>query len=1050
MSTALTLALLAVGLLLTPVFCRGLGRNAGWPLAGVYLVAAVAYLPALLSSSGSDSGPGDWSVPWIPDWGVDLAFSADPIGSVFTMIALLIGAVVLIYSTRYLDRGMPPSQYLSFYLGMAMFTVSMVGLVTADDLVVLFLCWELTSLASFLLIARSGDPAFRPSMRTLLVTFMGGLALLVAVALIAARMGTTDLGTVLASDLWATDPAFTTMVAVLIALAAMTKSAQFPFHSWLPDAMAAITPVSAYLHAAAVVKAGIFLLMRFSPVFHDNPVWSILLVTVGLVTSAVGGWRALQQYDLKKLMAYSTVSQLGLIVAAIGTGTEAGLAAALIHTIAHALFKSGLFMMVGVVDHAVGTRDLRQLPVIRSVLPATFTVTILGAGAMAGIPPLLGFVSKESIFTALNGWASDGGAAGMLAGWAGPVALAGAAIGSVLTLAYCAKIVVGGFVDPVRGPAGDAEGGSEGSSEGETHDSDFHAPGAILAGATAVPILVSVVALLALPVLDVVVGAATNTALPEAHAHPHFVLWHGVTPELLTTVAVLALGLGTLAVRHRLWPALEAHGLPFSGTSIIEAGIRGLTRLGAGLERLTARDAAVSHAAVMVLSLAAIVVPGVLILHAGDGLPPLQSNLNRPIDVVLLVLLAAAALGLALAKSRLGATVALSAIGGLMTVQIVSLGAPDVALTQLLVETLTVVVIMLVLQKLPRMFQKPPKRRAIPAAIIAISAGLATGLATWGLTGRRGRSEVGTYLLENGEDITGGYNIVNVVLVEFRALDTLGELTVLGMTGVAIAAILSTVRNRHMDPTLVQLDVREDSGSTGPAGDAGSAAHGHVDDPAADGCAPEGPALGSPTARRAILSSWGNTSQLQLLVRVMLPILAIVSAILFLRGHNEPGGGFIAALVGSAVVGLLYLSTSKDRQIGPPRAPLYLIGGGVMVSVAIGLWNMAFKGTYMEPQHGYVFGQHVSTSMVFDAGVYLTVIGLIMLAFNVLGTAPTAAASSEGESTRERVDEAVVGEIEGPLESAVDDVVGSDTSTKRVQPGTRHISTGNRPNEWGR
>lgn len=1043
MSIALTLALLAVGLILTPLFCRWLGRNAGWPLAAVYLGAAVLYLPALQAGgsagTGIDAGPAPnaWSIPWIPAWGIDLSFAADPISSVFTLISLLIGAVVLVYSTRYLDAGMPPSAYLSFYLGMALFTVSMVGLVTADDLMVLFLCWELTSLASFLLIARSGRAAFAPSMRTLLVTFLGGLALLVAVVLVAVRAGTTDVSVILdpeaAGGLWTSDPAFTTTIGLLIALAAMTKSAQFPFHSWLPDAMAAITPVSAYLHAAAVVKAGIFLLLRFSPAFHDNALWSVLLVIAGLVTALVGGWRALQQHDLKKLMAYSTVSQLGLIVAAIGTGTEAGIAAALIHTIAHALFKSGLFMMIGVVDHATGTRDLRQMPVLRRALPGTFVVTVLGAGAMAGIPPLIGFISKESIFTALNAWATDwvaaggaaGGAASSAAGtlpaWAGPVALAGAALGSVLTVAYCAKIVVGGFWDPARTP----ETALEAAADGQ-HDAG-HAPGSILVGATALPILSSVAALFVLPLLDTAVGAAATAALPGAEVHPHFVLWHGVTPELLTTVAVLAVGLGTLAIRHRLWPALERTQLPFSGAGLIESATSALTALGSGVNRLTARDAAASHAAMMVLSLAAIVVPGVLLLNAGGDLPPLQPNINRASDVVLLILLAISALGVAMARSRLGATVALSAVGILVTVQIVSLGAPDVALTQLLVESLTVIVIMLVLQKLPRTFRRVRARRAVPAALIAVSAGLATGLAVWGLTSRRDKSEVGTYLLENGQDITGGVNIVNVILVEFRALDTLGELSVLGMTGVAIAAILSTIRNRHLDPQLIPATPGEDDGSD----------------------APEGPDLGTPTARRAILDSWGNTSQLQLMLKVILPILAVVSAILFLRGHNEPGGGFIAALVGSAVVGLLYLSTSKDRQIGPPRAPLYLIGGGVVMAVAIGLVNMAFTGTYMEPQHGYLLGQHVTTSMIFDAGVYLAVIGLVMLAFNVLGTAPASAEQEGGESTRERVDEAFLGEIDTPAPDILEEPEPV-TSSIPVRPQTQHISSGVPPEEWGR
>ncbi|HEY4614963.1 MAG TPA: hydrogen gas-evolving membrane-bound hydrogenase subunit E, partial [Citricoccus sp.] len=819
--------------------------------------------------------------------------------------------------------------------------------------------------------------------------------------------------------------------------AAMTKSAQFPFHSWLPDAMAAATPVSAYLHAAAVVKAGIFLLLRFSPVFHDDVLWSVLLVVVGLVTSAVGGWRALQQQDLKKLMAYSTVSQLGLIVAAIGTGTEAGIVAAFIHTIAHALFKSGLFMVVGVVDHATGTRDLRRLPVLYRALPFTFAVTVLGAGAMAGIPPLLGFISKESIFTALNHWAVDGGAAGTLAAWAGPVALVGAALGSVLTFAYCAKIVVGGFWDPER--PGRPERAANPAPAAPVHgaaEEEIHAPGGVLVTAAALPILASVAALFVLPLLDAAVGSATGAAYPGPAAEPHFVLWHGLTPELLTTLAVFAVGLVTVLLRHRLWPALEERTLPFGGASVIEACTRGLTVAGRGFARITARDAAASHAATMVTSAAAVMVLGTLVLNAQGLLPPLQEGLNQPVDGVLLVLITAATLGVVLTRSRLGATVGLSAIGILMTVQILSLGAPDVALTQLLVESLTIIVIMLVLQKLPRTFRAPRMRRALPAAVIAVVAGLATGLATWGLTSRREKSDVGTYLLENGYEITGGDNIVNVILVEFRALDTLGELAVLGMAGIALAAVLSTIRNRFMDPDPDRLALEEDDGADRP----------------------EGPDLGSETARRAILSSWGNTSQLQLMLKFLLPILAVISAILFLRGHNEPGGGFIAALVGSGVVGLAYVSTSRDRQIGPPRAPVYLIGGGVALAVGTGLWNMAFTGTYMEPQHGYVLGQHLTTSMVFDAGVYLAVVGLILLAFNVLGTARTVHEGPGGEGTRERVDETVLGEVKGPQDNPIDTLLSAgqrkgtddDASAEPVKPTTRHISTGTRPDEWGR
>ncbi len=337
----LTIIALAALVVLTPFLTRLMGRATGWPLAAAYFGVAALFTPTAAEVMTGTTP--EVTLPWAPSLGVDMALRADGIGVIFTYIALIIGAIVFVYSTAYLPQG--PGT-LSFYWLMVVFTFSMVALVLSNDLIVLFICWELTSLASFFLIARSGSPGQAPSLRTLFITFIGGLTLLVAVGVTIAVTGTTNLHEALVSDVWANQPAVTTLVAVLVAIAAMTKSAQFPFHSWLPDAMAAATPVSAYLHAAAVVKAGIFLMMRFSPAFHATPAWNVILISAGLITAFIGGWFALNQHDVKKLMAYSTVSQLGLITAVIGVGTEAAIAAAALHVIAHALFKSGLFMMV--------------------------------------------------------------------------------------------------------------------------------------------------------------------------------------------------------------------------------------------------------------------------------------------------------------------------------------------------------------------------------------------------------------------------------------------------------------------------------------------------------------------------------------------------------------------------------------------------------------------------------------------------------------------------------------------------------------------------------
>ncbi|MDO4716623.1 MAG: DUF4040 family protein [Propionibacteriaceae bacterium] len=979
MNLMLTLTILAASVVATPVLTRLLGRNAGWPLAAAYLAASAVFWPA--AAQAISGQPPSWAVSWVPALGVDFSLRADGLGVIFGYIALLIGAVVFCYSTRYLGQG----RQLGFYLVMTMFTTSMLGLVLAGDLVVLFIAWELTSLASFLLIASAGQSGEAASMRTLLITFIGGIFLLVAVALTWKTTGTTVLSEIFAHPVWQSDPAFTATVATLVALAAFTKSAQFPFHVWLPDAMAAITPVSAYLHAAAVVKAGIFLLLRFSPLFASTPAWNALLLTAGLFTTCIGAWFALQQTDLKKLMAYSTVSQLGLIVAAIGIGTEAALIAAIIHTVAHALFKSGLFMLVGVIDHSTNTKDLRRLPPkLYRALPVTFAFTAMGCASMAGIPPMMGFVSKEAIFASLLG------APG--ASWTGWAALLVAALGSVLTFSYCAKIVLGAFFD--------------GTEEGRS----VERPSWILLGSAALPIAVSVVFALVIGVLDQPIGAAA-TASSGSQAHPHLSLWHGLTIELGASLLVITFGCLVAWRRRAVFRAIEKNPFPYTGADVIHQVNRGLRRVGTYLNELVNDYSPFRHVLAILGSLGVVGLSGVLVL-LGVGLPSQTASLSQPIDAVILLLITVAVISVVRSRARIAATVSLSAVGILATVQILSLGAPDVALTQLLVESLGIIVIMLVLQRLPLEFPRPSRRHRGGSILVSLLVGASVASLTWALSGRRGKSEIAQYYLENTEPIAGGFNVVNVILVEFRALDTMGELAVLGMAGVAIIALLSSVRHRHLDPEGVEerqvpeplLPLRSDPSST---------------------------------AYRAIHVPWPNVVGLQLMLRFVNPILLVISAVLFFRGHNEPGGGFIAALVASAAVGLTYLSTSRDRQLGPPRVPLGLIGGGVLTAVSTGVAGLALAGSFLEPIHGYLAGIHLTTSMIFDVGVYCAVVGLILVAFNVLG-----ASKDTIEGTRERVDEAVEGEVEGPLDTV--------RGEKRVAIRSKFIADGQAPREVGR
>lgn len=1028
MPTSLALLLLAVAA--TPLLCRVLRRDAGFVLAAVYVAAAAVLLPTAREVMAG--GHPAWSWAWVPTLGVSVSLRADGLGIVFATIALLVGAVVLTYATRYLDPADAegrPLRHTGFYVVMATFTLAMTGLVLADDLVWFFVCWEVTSIASFLLVGQAGRGGQLASMRTMFLTFLGGLTLLVAVGMIAARTGTLTISDALADPVWTREPAFTAAVAVLVLTAGFTKSAQFPFHVWLPDAMAASTPVSAYLHAAAVVKAGIFLLLRFTPAFHATPAWNVLLICTGLFTAALGALFAVQQTDLKKLMAYSTVSQLGLVVSAIGVGTEIAVAAAVLHVIAHALFKSGLFMMVGVVDHAAGTRDMRRLPPLWREMPVSFTVTVLGAASMAGIPPLLGFVSKEGLLTALHG-----APGGPLAGWA---ALVAGAAASVLTFAYCVKIVFGGFVDGTREVlTADAPPVHARGSRVDANLRHLHTPGPIFLGAATLPILLGIPLGLAVGVLDEPVARAAEAAYPGAHPE-HLALWHGLTAALVATLVIFALGGVVIAVRHRLWPLLERPLLPFDGARAISAIHAVLRRIGLLAARTVAGHHPSRHLTPILAAFAAVVLGGVAVL---PPLPPTTPNLTRPYDVVALVLVTASVVLVIRTRARLGAVVGLSAVGIVLTVLIVRLGAPDVALTQLLVEALTVVVIMLVLQKLPLTFGSTTTRSRVLKGSFAVVVGLAAGVATWTFSGRRGRSDLAEYYLANTTDISGGHNVVNVILVEFRALDTLGELSVLGMTGIALVAVLATVRDRALDPH----PIAHPTAIGAPEESAAPYDTRHAPRPELQLRAP-----GS-TAHRAITEAWPNTIGLQLMLRIMIPILAIASLGLFWRGHGAPGGGFIAALVGSSIVGLVYLSTSRDRQIGPPRLPLALIGGGIATAVGIGLVNLVAEGSFLQPHHATIAGVHLTTSMIFDAGVYAAVLGLVMAAFNLLGTGE----ATDTERTHERAEEMTEGEILSPEEAAeaarLDRSSGVQGHESRARIGTTFIADGDRPADAGR
>ena len=910
MSVIIVPASIGAAVACAPVLARWLGRLAGWPLGIVFLVVAGLLVRMF------DGTALEFSSPWVP--GMELALRADGLGVFFALLALVIGAVVFFYSAAYLPR---QKGAVSFYTIMTAFTASIVLLVLADDVVVLFIAWELVSLASFMLIARSGGKGGEQgSQRTLILTFIGGLTLLAAVVIATAQAGTTRLSVILASDFWADRPTLTATVAVLVAVSAFSKSAQLPFHFWLPEAMAAATPVSAFLHAAAVVKAGIYLLLRFSAVFATVPVWNYLLIITGMTTAVMAALFAVQKTDLKKLTAYSTVSHLGWIVATIGVGTPVALAAALVHTLAHALFKSSLFMLIGVVDHQTGTREMTRLGSSWRQLPLTFTAVIIACASMAALPPTFGFVSKEGMLAAFEE-APLGGVGVVL------LLIAGA-VGALLTLTYSTRIIADGFIDGDRDMS-------------EVKEAKL----ALLLPAT-LPGLVSLPLVFWLGRLDGPLGVATAAA---AHHDPHLHLglWHGVTVPLVISLGVLAVGAVGVVYRARVWALLDGKALaPRSGNDLLKDVLQATSKVGRVFAAMADSLSPARHLAFMftlVVGYAGAVTVQSLRTGTVDGVP-LAPRLptDRATDLVMLAIVVAGVWGLLRTRKRLSAIVFVSVVGVGVTLQILTLGAPDVALTQFLVEALVVVIMMLIVRQQPDRFHPVTPSRQVLGAILGVAVGAVTFMGVWFLLARPAtgqRSELALWYLEEAPGITGGDNVVNTILVEFRALDTLGELSVLGMAAIVIAAVVSSMPRY----------------------------------PFYKGAHP------APIGESVL-----NSIPLRTLVRILVPVLVVLSVLVFWRGHNSPGGGFIAALIAGCAFMLSYLSFPRDEKIVATKVPVYLTGAGIATAVAAGFLGL-LKGSFLYAIHGEFLHQHWTTSMIFDVGVYLAVLGMVTMALNALG-----------------------------------------------------------------
>lgn len=947
---------LAIALALTPVLVKTLDRNAGWPLAAVF-VGLATYV---ISHAGDilDGRDAVFAVTWIEGivpgagGGSDLEFALrmDPLGLFFTLLALLIGAAVFAYSARYLHHG---DHIMNFYVLMTAFMVSVVLLFLADDVSVLFIGWELVSLASFFLIARAGHTGEPGAVRTLILTFTGGLSLLVALGLAVFATGTTNVSAIIASDVWQQDAVFTGIVAVLVAVAGFSKAAQLPFHVWLPEAMAAATPVSAFLHAAAVVKAGIYLLLRFSGIFSDVMVWNLMLIIAGMATAVMAAVFAFQQTDLKRLTAYSTVSQLGWIVATIGIGTPFALAAAVVHTAAHAMFKSSLFMIIGVVDHQAGSRDIRELGSLWRRMPATFTAAAIAAASMAGLPPTLGFVSKEGMLEAFT-------ESPLVPSWE-IVLLVAAGLGALATFMYSAKYLVGAFID--TGSAVDSADVPPVSEVREAQAS-FWIPAAL-------PGVLSLPAVLFLSLADAPLDSIVGS-IGSGESDSHLALWHGVNVPLLITLAVIVAGVVLVALRHRAYNDwLEDHRLfPFTGNEFISFTLRLASRWGRLVGRLGNTLSPNAHllwifAMVLVLTVAAFFGPGGL--EEMGALPERVDGIDQITDIPGLLIMFLVTIAIISTRSRMGSVVLLGLSGMGVSWIMLTLGAPDVAMTNLMVELIITVFLMLVIRHQPRLYLKEGENRTKFAVTLAAIVGLVVFVGVWLLIGRHPRPELAEWYINEAPQVSDANNIVASILVEFRALDTFGELSVLAMAGVVIAAVAASVPRSPVPgygPGSTSELFREEGSTKFPD------VH-------------KIPEL-APFYSRYLRSTHLNSILGRVIIWPFLGVLVAYSAVMFYRGHQAPGGGFLAALMLALGLVFWYLVQPASKQIGRADLGYQLVNGGIIVAILTGLVGF-FEGSFLAPIHFYIGSEHLSSSLFFDAGVYLAVIGTIIIVLNTLG-----------------------------------------------------------------
>ncbi|WP_311342642.1 Na+/H+ antiporter subunit A [Corynebacterium riegelii] len=910
-----------------PLLLRALGR---WAFALIALVPAAGFVWIVsLFHGGVFASGGELvaSYAWMPSVHMNLEFRLDALAGLFSLIILGVGALVLFYCWGYFDSN--PIRLAAFASQLTMFATVMYGLVIADNFLLMYVFWELTSILSYLLVSYYGEKASsrRAALQALMVTTFGGLAMLVGINLLGHQTGIWQLsGISQIADIENTTGISAAIV--LIMLGALTKSAQAPWHFWLPGAMAAPTPVSAYLHSAAMVKAGIYLVARLAPDMSAVTTWHLVVITTGCFTMLLGGWMALKQRDLKLVLAYGTVSQLGFIITVIGVGSREAAMAGLAITFAHSLFKAALFMIVGTIDHATGTRDIHELSGLGKKQPLLAGLAIVSAASMAGIPPLFGFVAKEAALEMILHEE-------LLTGMPGRITLVVMVAGSILTMAYSLYFLHGAFATK---PEHDRK-----PSEAVR---DMHRVGPTLWLSPAILTAGTIVFGLVPALLSDPINNHLDARFPDVEGET-LALWHGINVPLILSAVIITAGAIMFWQRDLVAKAQFEQPALGNANSVYDTILAKLhhwsMRLTASTQRGSlAINLGVIFATLMVVPLAA------LILGASNNIRMIVwENVWQGLIVIIM---AGMAFFATLQRNRLSAVVMVGMTGYCLAMIFALHGAPDLALTQALVETIVMVIFMLVLRKMPTEVEPRHDDNRL-RAWLSIGTGVSVVVVAMTAMSARVAEPISTTMPELAYEIGHGRNTVNVLLVDLRAADTFGEIIVLVIAATGIASLIFGTgkfgRPSHR-PTL-------------------STTH------------PRWLSSGVPSE-----TELNRQIMVDVVTRLLFPSMMLLSLYFFFSGHNAPGGGFAGGLVAALAFTLRYLAGGyKEIEDALPIDAARILGTGILVSAIAFAVPMFFgypplMSSFAEFELPLIGLVAAPSALVFDAGVYLIVIGLIM------------------------------------------------------------------------